>query len=73
VFDKILNTTKAAEAVFATIHNRLLPYDYIQPSPHLGRYGDPNNREYQQYFLDDDNGAVRCPFPHLGNARKNVA
>jgi len=62
VFDKILGTAKTTEAAFANITKRLKRYDFIQPSPHLGHYGDPNNREYRQYFLDDDNGTFEYPF-----------
>ncbi len=66
VFEKILGTEKAAEAAFAEVRNRLLPYDGASPSPLLGRYGNNDGREYQQYFLFDDNDAVsQCPFARL--------
>lgn len=66
VFEKILGTEKAANAAFAEVRKRLIPYDSTSPSPLLGRYGDRNGREYQQYFLHDDNdAAAACPFARL--------
>ena len=57
VFEKILGTEKAAAAAFAEVRKRLIPYDSTSPSPLLGRYGASDGREYQQYFLPDDNHA----------------
>ncbi|WP_245474542.1 YqcI/YcgG family protein [Bradyrhizobium sp. Leo121] len=66
VFEKILGTEKAANAASAEVRKRLIPYDSTSPSPLLGRYGATNGREYQQYFLQDDNHSVGgCPFAKL--------
>jgi FPC/CPF motif-containing protein YcgG len=66
VFEKILGTEKAANAAFAEVRKRLIPYDSASPSPLLGRYGAPDGREYQQYFLHDDNeSGSGCPFARL--------
>jgi len=66
VFEKILGTEKAANAAFAEVRKRLIPYDSASPSPSLGRYGASDGREYQQYFLHDDNRAEGgCPFAKL--------
>jgi uncharacterized protein len=66
VFEKILATEKAASAAFAEVRKRLIPYDSTSPSPLLGRYGNNDGREYQQYFLADDNHAeTGCPFAKL--------
>jgi len=66
VFEKILGTDKAAEAAFAEVRKRLLPYDGTSASPLLGRYGNHDGREHQQYFLFDDNEvATQCPFARL--------
>jgi len=70
VFEKILGTEKAAEAAFAEVRKRLIPYDGTSPSPLLGRYGDHDGREYQQYFLNDDNENARgCPFAKLAQQK----
>ncbi|MBB2173435.1 YqcI/YcgG family protein [Gluconacetobacter asukensis] len=69
VFDRILGTDAAAEAAFGTVRERLIPYDGVAPSPALGRYGDPVGREFQQYFLPDDNiAALECPFKELARS-----
>jgi FPC/CPF motif-containing protein YcgG len=73
VFEKMLGTDKTAEAAFGEVRKRLLPYDSTSPSPLLGRYGNHDGREYQQYFLFDDNDvAMQCPFARLaqGQAEK---
>jgi len=70
VFEKILGTDKAAEAAFAEVRKRLLPYDGTSPSPLLGRYGNHDGREHQQYFLFDDNEvATQCPFARLAQSK----
>jgi FPC/CPF motif-containing protein YcgG len=69
VFEKLLATDKAADAAFEDVRERLLPYDSTGPSPLLGRYGRHDGREYQQYFLFDDNdGAAQCPFSRLAQS-----
>jgi FPC/CPF motif-containing protein YcgG len=66
VFEKILGTEKAATAAFAEVRKRLIPYDSTSPSPLLGRYGNHDGREHQQYFLNDENHqALGCPFAKL--------
>ncbi len=70
VFEKILGTEKAANAAFAEVRKRLIPYDGTGPSPLLGRYGDHDGREYQQYFLHDENNhAAGCPFAKLAQGK----
>jgi uncharacterized protein len=70
VFEKILGTEKAAAAAFAEVRKRLIPYDTTSPSPLLGRYGAHDGREYQQYFLHDDNQAeAGCPFARLAQTK----
>jgi FPC/CPF motif-containing protein YcgG len=70
VFEKILGTEKAAAAAFAEVRKRLVPYDSTSPSPLLGRYGNHDGREYQQYFLPDDNNEeTGCPFAKLAQTR----
>ena len=57
-------------AAFAEVRKRLIPYDSAAPSPLLGRYGAQDGREYQQYFLHDDNQAESgCPFAKLAQAK----
>ena len=70
VFEKILGTEKAATAAFGEVRKRLISYDSASPSPLLGRYGNHDGREYQQYFLRDDNDhAAGCPFAKLAQGK----
>ena len=66
VFEKILGTEHAAQRAFGQVRARLAPYDAVALSPALGHYGVPDVREYQQYFLFDDNALLpACPFGRL--------
>ena len=52
-----------------TIRARIDRYDALPPSPRLGIYGAAGNREWQQYFLPDDNATTtpdRCPLHVVG-------
>ncbi|AGA64647.1 hypothetical protein B488_06550 [Liberibacter crescens BT-1] len=63
VFDDLLDTEIKANNAFATVTKRLEPYDIASKSPFLGKYGDPHNREWMQYFLDDgEDKKICCPF-----------
>lgn len=72
VFDRILGSQKAAETAFEKVRSRLRPYDLLEPSPALGRYGEQTNREYQQYFLEETNEKPKCPFAKLGNGLRRL-
>ncbi|MGP9819826.1 YqcI/YcgG family protein [Salinarimonas sp. NSM] len=66
VFDGILGTDDQARRAFAAVRARLQRYDDTPVAAVLGRYGDPGNREFAQYFLDDGAGDDRrCPFHTL--------
>lgn len=66
VFEEIGVETPRGAAARRVIRKRLRAFDNREPSPVLGDYGDPANREWQQYFLpdDDDNTEQVCPFRH---------
>jgi uncharacterized protein len=66
VFDRLFRNKKAASGAVTTVRKRLLPFDMITPSRDLGPYGDAANREYKQYFLDDQNQPATCPYAELG-------
>ncbi|HVW29988.1 MAG TPA: amino acid adenylation domain-containing protein, partial [Polyangiaceae bacterium] len=53
----------------AEVRRRLVAWDGMAPHPDLGVYGDPENREWKQYFLPDDNTpeVARCPFIEHGS------
>lgn len=66
VFEHLGPETIRGEAARRVIRNRLRAFDGGEPSPELGHYGDPENREWRQYFLLDENEAKVpvCPFLH---------
>lgn len=70
VFDDISETSRQGKSARKVIRNRLALYDSIPAAPLLGSYGAPGNREWTQYFLDDENRGVpemtRCPFRFSG-------
>lgn len=67
VFEEIDAATPRGAAARRVIRKRLREFDRREPPPGvLGDYGDPDNREWRQYFLpdsDDGNGQT-CPFRH---------
>lgn len=54
---------RTAERVRKRIRSSLRTYDSVGPSPELGVYGDPESREWRQYWLPDDNASKldSCP------------
>ncbi|GAA2332232.1 YqcI/YcgG family protein [Streptomyces violaceusniger] len=66
VFEDLDPDTPRGWSARRVIRNRLRAFDGGEPSPELGNYGDPENREWRQYFLFDENEAKppACPFRH---------
>ncbi|WP_216899230.1 YqcI/YcgG family protein [Nocardia alni] len=69
VFENIKPDTRAGQLARKSIRKRLVAFDDgLEPSAALGNYGDPDNREWLQYFLPDDNESGSptggCPFLH---------
>ena len=58
-----------AAEVRQRIHKRMLAYDGMAVHPDIGFYGRPENREWKQYALPDDNSPESgvCPF-HVRSA-----
>lgn len=73
VFDGILGSEAKSQKVSAAIRDRLDSFDFIKPSPALGRYGQVENREYAQYFLDDTNSEIKCPYASLVKTKAREA
>jgi FPC/CPF motif-containing protein YcgG len=66
VFDDIAEDSRQGRNARTIIRKRLASYDTVPASPLLGSFGTPGNREWRQYFLDDDNSdeprsTARCP------------
>lgn len=64
VFDDLGPDSVAGRNARKIIRARLCKYDAVPPHPQLGSFGQAGNREWVQYFLDDDNVPVtskKCP------------
>jgi FPC/CPF motif-containing protein YcgG len=65
VFDDLKDGTPTGQRARTIIRQRLAAYDSVERTPLLGCFGVPGNREWTQYFLDDDNesfdDSARCP------------
>ncbi|WP_263399311.1 YqcI/YcgG family protein [Sutcliffiella deserti] len=52
-----------ARKIKSQVRKRLENYDTIDIHPDLNSYGNPENYEWKQYFLhDDDTSIAKCPF-----------
>ncbi len=72
VFDGIEGGTPPGDAARAIIRRRVAEWDLAPPHPAMGNYGDTENREWMQYFIDDDETQPlpsRCPFAPDGSWR----
>jgi uncharacterized protein len=66
VFADLAADSRQGRNARTIIRKRLASYDRVPASPLLGSFGAPGNREWLQYFLDDDNTgttpeSARCP------------
>lgn len=72
VFDGITDSDDPAVLrSLQKVRERLQAFDAIPNFPYLGRYGERENREYSQYFIDDTNDAPACPFSRLARPNQN--
>ncbi|GAA3738528.1 YqcI/YcgG family protein [Streptomyces tremellae] len=64
VFEGLEPDSARGSAARRVIRTRLRRFDNVDPAPELGSYGDPENREWRQYFLPDNNDKplTGCPF-----------
>lgn len=69
VFDDLKVGTPTGDRARKVIRRRLDSYDTVEKTPLLGSFGDPDNLEWSQYFLNDDNEpvdlAAGCPMKHV--------
>ncbi len=71
VFDDISEDSKQGRNARTIIRGRLKDYDDVPASPLLGSFGADGNREWAQYFLEDDNSTALtgCPM-HVKSEEK---
>lgn len=74
VFDDLAEDSPQGRSSRKIIRARLKSYDSVPPTPLLGSFGAPGNREWTQYFLGDDNtpdpAGNSCPFIHQAKGDK---
>ncbi|KIV76790.1 hypothetical protein SZ39_0489 [Bacillus mycoides] len=48
------------------VRERVEKWDQLPKHPNISHYGDPNHREWKQYFIGDDIEPIKgkCPFHH---------
>ncbi|PRY44628.1 YqcI/YcgG family protein [Umezawaea tangerina] len=65
VFDDLKGGTATGDNARKVIRERLAKYDTAERTPLLGSFGEAGNKEWEQYFLSDDNEpnppGARCP------------
>lgn len=67
IFKGIMDSGEpAVQRSLQNVRDRIRAYDAVPVFPFLGSYGDPNAREYLQYFIYDTNARPSCPFQKLG-------
>ncbi|MGR6010376.1 YqcI/YcgG family protein, partial [Bacillus cereus] len=49
-----------------TVRERVEKWDRLPKHPNISHYGDPDHREWKQYFIGDDVEPLKgkCPFLH---------
>ncbi|MED4287108.1 YqcI/YcgG family protein [Priestia megaterium] len=70
VFDEIGLLTPKGEKSKKVVRELLKKYDDISEYPYLGSYGDPENKEWLQYFISETNevsNIEKCPFYQMLN------
>ncbi|MEU3017141.1 YqcI/YcgG family protein [Nocardiopsis sp. NPDC007018] len=65
VFDGLAAGTRTGDNARKIIRRRLSEYDSVAQTPLLGSFGEHGNKEWHQYFLDEENEVPlptdRCP------------
>ncbi|MEI3606277.1 YqcI/YcgG family protein [Pseudogracilibacillus sp. SE30717A] len=66
IFNGIEGTTEEGKKARETIRKRVEKWDQLPKHPNINHYGDPEHREWKQYFIGDDIKPIKgkCPFSH---------
>lgn len=65
IFDILFSTDAKRAAALAKVRSLLVKYDPIPVSPDLKNYGEPDSREFEQYYLLDENVSATTPYKEL--------
>ncbi|KAF8882135.1 YqcI/YcgG family-domain-containing protein [Infundibulicybe gibba] len=73
IFDILFSTDAKRIAALSKVRALLAKYDPIPVSPDLKNYGDSDSREFEQYFLLDDNVSATTPYEELSPSEELTA
>ncbi|MFB5660203.1 YqcI/YcgG family protein [Alteribacillus sp. HJP-4] len=66
IFEGLEGTSKGGIMSREKVRERVEKWDELPKHPNISHYGDPNHREWKQYFIGDDSKPIegKCPFHH---------
>ncbi|KXN82443.1 hypothetical protein AN958_02546 [Leucoagaricus sp. SymC.cos] len=65
IFDILFSSDAKRTSALSKVTVLVVKYDPIPVSPNLKNYGEPDSREFQQYFLMDENVPATTPYAKL--------
>ncbi|AND37843.1 YqcI/YcgG family protein [Cytobacillus pseudoceanisediminis] len=66
IFEGLEGTSKGGIMSREKVRERVEKWDGLPTHPNISHYGDPEHREWKQYFIGDDIKPIegKCPFHH---------
>jgi FPC/CPF motif-containing protein YcgG len=66
IFEGLEGTSKGGVMSREKVRERVEKWDQLPKHPNISHYGDPEHREWKQYFIGDDAKPIegKCPFHH---------
>lgn len=66
IFEGLEGTSKGGIMSREKVRERVEKWDGLPKHPNISHYGDPEHREWKQYFIGDDAEPIegKCPFHH---------
>lgn len=66
IFEGLEGTSKGGIMSREKVRERVEKWDGLPTHPNISHYGDPEHREWKQYFIGDDIKPIegKCPFQH---------
>ncbi|KMJ57389.1 YqcI/YcgG family protein [Bacillus sp. LL01] len=67
IFEGLEGTSKGGVMSREKVRERVEKWDQLPTHPNISHYGDPNHREWKQYFIGDDVKPIegKCPFSFM--------
>lgn len=66
IFEGLEGTSESGIMSRKNVRERVEKWDQLPKHPNISHYGDPEHREWKQYFIGDDIEPIKgeCPFQH---------